>query len=893
MLDYHKILEVDRDADDKTIKASYRKLVLKYHPDKNPEDPETAAEKIRQINDAYETLSNPTKRAAWEMQMAAMDRKARGVRLQRTTLEPRIHIPTNFMICPMGYPDKFLRAVGSNCAFQAREDVQDLNFEMFFDESRFQLWWIPASQSGNIMRNNMCRMRRYFKPGQPTGLMLWGSKSQKHVGLNLSFGLSADTHTSDIFITPADTPPQVNVVVVSSPDYEKAFRFESAYYPGHFLAFCPPTQVQMVSSLDEFAIVDFLLYDIGEAEKYKTVDEILTPVVISYGGDKTFIDLDLIMDNGTFKMDFRKIKSSMWDVKDFETYFQAHWERWDYDLAKRKVRLRSVKEILQYSLKRAQTPPEILSILGCPSVEADKHFVSSLPLDTTGHILSVLACAAVAFDVSFKKALPSGISRILTSLSSDNFLNAQLTSLVSLWRGLEALNEKMWLDSEMDTLRRQHTKDVEARVTRVLGSEKCELDFAALADLLEVPLDWAAHGAVVSQAALKLVGSQPLEKLVPLIRKAATCNVRSLSEPLCTAAMMKTFGAPPLKAVEALDAVASAGVELAGVSMTLKMFLGRVPLDACIRVLATLGHSGHASEDFKAACKTVAEDSGMTQAPLGTLIDILAAARSSSVLACGPLASAASIAVRTQVESTECAVEELARLLVIVSRGVRDTDTAQSSEFVHMCSALRPVVADALTAGLTRVSASRLPSIVDRLAADPSCIEHLNSALVQAANDMSALRPSQVLVLTRHAKLLDESAFKAVSKLVDAYWQSMFIDKPKQPPTENARHTAVTSQHLSADGMAELLMLLGSKLSRGEVLESIASALLENIDDITPCGAKHIASVCADNSKCPAFQSKRRLLRLVHERHEGKCHSKRVDERDRSRSRTRREHVRR
>ena len=59
--DYNEILEVSRDADTETIKKAYRKQALRYHPDRNQGDKE-AEEKFKQINEAYEVLSDSDKR---------------------------------------------------------------------------------------------------------------------------------------------------------------------------------------------------------------------------------------------------------------------------------------------------------------------------------------------------------------------------------------------------------------------------------------------------------------------------------------------------------------------------------------------------------------------------------------------------------------------------------------------------------------------------------------------------------------------------------------------------------------------------------------------------------------------------------------------------------------
>lgn len=63
--DYYEILGVPRDVSDENLKKAYRKLVLQYHPDRNPGD-KTAEEKIREINAAYEVVGDPEKRRAYD-----------------------------------------------------------------------------------------------------------------------------------------------------------------------------------------------------------------------------------------------------------------------------------------------------------------------------------------------------------------------------------------------------------------------------------------------------------------------------------------------------------------------------------------------------------------------------------------------------------------------------------------------------------------------------------------------------------------------------------------------------------------------------------------------------------------------------------------------------------
>src|SRR5277367_2822991 len=63
---YYDVLGVDKAASEQEIKAAYRKLSLKYHPDRNPDD-KVAEEKFKEINEAYQTLGETDKRQQYDM----------------------------------------------------------------------------------------------------------------------------------------------------------------------------------------------------------------------------------------------------------------------------------------------------------------------------------------------------------------------------------------------------------------------------------------------------------------------------------------------------------------------------------------------------------------------------------------------------------------------------------------------------------------------------------------------------------------------------------------------------------------------------------------------------------------------------------------------------------
>ncbi len=76
--DYYEVLGVDRSAGEEEIKKAYRKLAVKYHPDKNPGD-KAAEEKFKELGEAYEVLNDAQTRAAYDQYgHAAFDRRAGG-----------------------------------------------------------------------------------------------------------------------------------------------------------------------------------------------------------------------------------------------------------------------------------------------------------------------------------------------------------------------------------------------------------------------------------------------------------------------------------------------------------------------------------------------------------------------------------------------------------------------------------------------------------------------------------------------------------------------------------------------------------------------------------------------------------------------------------------------
>ncbi|CAN1354819.1 DnaJ homolog subfamily B member 13 [Linum perenne] len=108
-VDYYKVLQVERNASDDDLKKAYRKLAMKWHPDKNPNDKKDAEAKFKKISEAYEVLSDPQKRAVYDQY------GEEGLKGQ--VPPPNGEMPSSFRFNPRSADDIFAEFFGNSSPF--------------------------------------------------------------------------------------------------------------------------------------------------------------------------------------------------------------------------------------------------------------------------------------------------------------------------------------------------------------------------------------------------------------------------------------------------------------------------------------------------------------------------------------------------------------------------------------------------------------------------------------------------------------------------------------------------------------------------------------------------------------------------------------------------------
>lgn len=906
IVNHYAALEIeDENADEAAIKKAYRKLVLKWHPDKHPEGRAEAEERIRMINNAYEVLSNPAKRSTYDQQKRAVKRRRQGFGPPMAAGAPRMRIPKEFMMMPIGYPDKFVRYTGRRLFVHSRQDARDVEFQVFFDDTKWSLWWLPEV-------NNMCRVRalgskaRGEKMGVAAGLC---------GGLNLSFFIDPTSPTdSEVCLEDArkgEKVDKVNFIAVTSPAYEGAFRFEAAYRKGYYLTFLPPNHLRVApfGEEDDAGIADFALVDFGIMFKFIEMEEVLQPAVAAYKGWVALMDLR--RDPNILLYFSNILQKPVWDNDDFITYFEGHWETWEFNKDTQSVRLRPPEEKLAQLLNSVKDIDNIAAIMA-----GAKDEIGRLPLPAAVKALVVLAKApndTDSLDVTKTINRIAAQKKLLLNLGSILSTAIAADAKVKGTDGTLPLNDLLDIAdlagavggaspaSDLLSCRQGAQQATADYVFKQLAAGHSRLEPLGLARVLGLP-GASEYDATLATLCQPFVADIPLDPALGLVKEAGIAGCTDVATTFATSALLMLDCRKPAPSteeqLEVLRSIGAAGAALEDVSGRIAAIAAPTgPLGgrqgtaeqiaALARVVLAVGERGFVSESLSAAAALLAQRQDALVV-LGTqkLLELAVASTKSASLApaIGAVARIAASSTDGQWPTTD-----LVRLLLAVAKAKGALDPSDKSHLLQRAAqVLRPE--------LSVLPAADLIKLILAIAADG------RSELLEAAGEeaiekrISSFPPAQLMILTQGLIQGLGSSHPLVRKLVD-FWAESLKDLSPFDGREDDDLDEVTKRRkeleqrsrLSADHLVNLARITASAGSRS-LVDAIGFQLMVRVKELTDSGKRALETQMSSDGGLHSFSRReklRRALAAIDRSSASRSRSEGRNRRNRSRSRGR------
>lgn len=860
IVNYYADLGIEDDhADEATIKKAYRKLVLKWHPDKHPENRDEAETQIRKINNAYEVLSNPTKRSTYDDQRRAVKRKKQGFGPPPPSGAPRMRIPKEFMMMPIGFPDRFVRYSGRRLFVHSRKDDPDVEFKAFFEDTKWSLWWLPEV-------NNMCRVRAL---GSRAAGEKMGVAAGLCGGLNLSFFIDPASPTdSEVGLEDArkgEKVDKVNFIAVTSPAYEGAFRFEAAYRKGFYLIFFPPNHLRVApyGEEDDRGIADFTLVDFGVMFKFIEMEEVLQPAVAAYQG---WVKLEQLRKDPNIVLYFSNIlQKPVWDNEDFIIYFEGHWETWEFNKETQSVRLRTKQE------KLAQLLASVKDIDGVSAVVAGaKDELTKLPLPAAARALVVLAASThdgEGLDVTktinriaAQKKLLSNLRSILSTATNGGEVVLPLHDLLDM-ADLAAAVGGPSAASDLVHTRQVAQQAVADVVFRQLADDKSKVeDVPLLGRVLRLP-SVDEVDAKLASTCQPLVADVGLEQALELVKSAGSSSCTEVANTFATSAllMMDTKQPEPTteEQLEVLRIMACAGAALEDISGRLASLASMAKAEDLAEAVLAVGERGFSSDTLAQATQVLSTKLNGVQLQPARLLDLAVASTKSSSLT--PAVGAVARAVAANAASWP--VSDLVRLLLAVAKAKKALNPEDKVQLLtNAAVALKPQ--------LGTLPAADVIKLVLAVAGDGR--SDLLEAAAEEAIDrrISGFPPAQLLVLSQGVVAGLGAKHSLVERLAE-FWAETVKDWTKGAGGGWDSDDEVTKQRkelerksrLSADQVVQLAKVTapaGSKV----LTDAIGANLIARVKELTESGRKAVEAQL-ETGALAEYSRKDRLKRAV------------------------------
>jgi len=886
VVDHYEALELKDDmVDEAAIKKAYRKLVLKWHPDKHPADRDEAEERIRSINEAYEVLSNPTKRGAYDQQRRAVEVRRRTGGVVSRVVCVKTDLPRECMLQPVGYPDKFVRYVnrgrGAECIVQSRAEARsresDLTLEdflPFFKATKLSMWWLPEGDS-------QCRIRAV----EISTDIFFGTPIKVGQAGGLNFALRIDPGESNVDSSVklmeakrGEKRENVNFKVLPSPCYEGAFRFEAAYQRGYFLAYRPPTGLRMVnlaSSSGSSCVTDFSAIDFGNMFKFIEIEEVLRPAM---QGSTDWLPLDWLKMHHDVQAYFRDILGRpMWEDDDFQTYFAGHFDTWEFRHEDRSVRLRRQEERVSLELSRATGPDQVSqTIVGAATAALER-----LPWRYAQDALSMLSrpgsqeISAVLAVMEAKRRLIAALDMIL-KLARTGPDAPSLAALVSIAHQVHLVSGDPSLvkirNEALEKLGKDILPEIEAADRRKQGLGFELSDFAALLALPGI--------SAKSDMVLRLMAPQSAKASVPellqVVGAAVGAEVGAVAKAAALTAFRLAERGPPEETCSVLRAALTAGVlddECAAAMTRCAASLETNDLVLCISTLVDRGGDAVA---ISVAATNLASRGTLASLPPDSLLGLTVGGTKTAALA-PALASVTEAATATL---GIFSVPQVIRLLLATAKAKGQTSqaaTAKDALFKQAAEILKPQLHELSTVDIIKVALA--------IGGTASGRELLGVAAKEAEKRLPDVQFPQLLLLTQALVPLGGD-HESVRRIVD-HWAAALAGEGG-------------GGALSADHMVKLVQTLTPVLPslgrdcRDRFIHSAGSGIVSQFSKLSPQSVETVQDMVNGSSGLGSWKDKEKLLRLASPASSG---AKRGASRDRprhgrSRSRSREERTR-
>lgn len=527
----------------------------------------------------------------------------------------------------------------------------------------------------------MCRIR---KLGSKARGDKCGAAAGRAGGLNMAFdpqkAKKARAEGSEVRMAPANKGQKaesVNFVTKASPTCEGALRFESASQRGQYLAFFPPCHLRVVPFLEdaEERVLDFLFVDFESMFKFITLEEVLEPIFSESPG--AWIDLAKLRDDEAVKSHFKEVMGKeVWDVEDFQAYFEGHWATFEYNAEEQKARMRPKHERLAKQLRATPKAQEVVAAVS----KTDESELHRLPVGALARALTALAKVANAEENSEEST--SAQIQLLAALRVVGKGDQDKNDIppFELLHSAEKVLE-LGGDDPDDTVLVQRSAAARILANKALeGAQKMEGGMIeagfTLPDVVRFLLLPGAAGRDVQLATScpKLFEGRSLKEQREVLHTAKGRNSSNTAAAAGTA-LLKTLsgGVAPTEHVAAPDVhvdsvreVADCGVRLpAAAALLRRMAPSASPLKLAEALLVMAARAGPGqADDIVAISETLASKEAFQNFPIQLILDIvLASSKDDNLQVLVRPAAAVAATVLTQ-----WPFEEMVKLLLSLAR---------------------------------------------------------------------------------------------------------------------------------------------------------------------------------------------------------------------------------